>query len=87
MKRRLPTLAPLREYVEAGCLMSYGASLPAHRRRIAYYVDRILKGEKPAGLAVEQPAAFDLVINQSTARALDIAVPPNLLLIVDEFIP
>ena len=87
LKRRLPTLAPLKEFVEAGCLMSYGPSLPAHRRRIAYYVDRILKGAMPAGLAVEQPTAFDLVINQSTAKTLGIAVPPNLLLLVDELLP
>jgi len=86
LKRRLPTLAPLKEYVEAGCLMSYGPSLPAHRRRVAYYVDRIFKGQPPAGLAIEQPTAFDLVINQSTAKALGLAVPANLLLIVDELI-
>ena len=67
--------------------MSYGPSLPAHRRRIAYYVDRIVKGAKPAALAVEQASAFDLVMNQSTAKALGIAVPPNLLLLVDELVP
>ena len=86
LNRRLPTLAPLKEFVEAGCLMSYGPSLPAHRRRIAYYVDRIVKGAKPAGLAVEQADAFDLVLNQRTAKALGIAVPPNLLLLVDELV-
>jgi putative ABC transport system substrate-binding protein len=87
LKRRIPTVAPLKEFVEAGCLMSYGLNLPAHRRRIAYYVDRILKGDKPAGLAVEQPTAFDLVISQSTSRSLGIAIPPNLLLLVDELLP
>src|SRR4030095_5077283 len=87
LKRRLPTLAPLKEFVDAGCLMSYGLSLPAHRRRIAYYVDRILKGEKPSGLSVEQTRAFDPVVNQSTAKALGIAIPPNLLLLVDELVP
>ena len=76
LKLRMPTVAPLREYVDAGALLSYGPSLAAQRRRAAYYVDRILKGVKPAGLPVEQPTQFDLVVNVSTAKRLGIALQP-----------
>jgi ABC-type uncharacterized transport system substrate-binding protein len=86
VKHRLPAIFLFREYVEAGGLMAYGANLNAMYRRAAYYVDRILKGTKPADLPVEQPTKFELVINLKTAKALEIAVPPSLLLLADEVI-
>ena len=86
LKNRLPTIAPLKEYVEAGCLVSLGVSLPAHRRRAAYYVDKILKGAKPANLPVERAAQFDLVINMNTAKALGLAPPATMLVLADDVI-
>jgi ABC-type uncharacterized transport system substrate-binding protein len=86
VKHRLPAIFLFREYVEAGGLMAYGANLNAMYRRATYYVDRILKGTKPADLPVEQPMKFELVINLKTAKALEIAVPPSLLLLADEVI-
>jgi putative ABC transport system substrate-binding protein len=87
LKLRLPTLAPLREYVLAGGLMSLGTSLSAQRRRTAHYVDKILKGAKPANLPVERPTQFDLVINLSTAKALGLIPPASFLVLADELIP
>jgi putative ABC transport system substrate-binding protein len=87
LKRRLPSVAPLREYVQAGSLLSFGSSLPAHRRRAAYYVDKILKGTKPVDLPVERPTHFELVVNLSTARALGLTLPPTLVVLADEIIP
>ena len=86
LKRRLPTLAPLKEYVQAGGLLSFGASLPAHRRRAAYYVDKIFKGAKPADLSVEQPTNFELVVNVSTAKALGLTLPPTVAVLADDLI-
>ena len=83
---RLPTIFNNRENVEAGGLMSYGANVPDMFRRAADYVDKILKGEKPANIPVEQPTKFDLVINIKTAKALGITVPPALLARADELI-
>jgi putative tryptophan/tyrosine transport system substrate-binding protein len=86
LKRRLPTLAPLKEYVQAGSLLSLGANLAAQRRRAAAYVDRILKGAKPADLPVERPTVFELVVNRTTAKALGLGVPAAFTLLADEFI-
>ena len=83
---RLPALCSLGQYVEAGCLMSYWVSLPAQYRRVAYFVDRILNGTKPADLPVEQPTKFELVINTKTAKSLGLTIPPSLLLRADRVI-
>jgi putative tryptophan/tyrosine transport system substrate-binding protein len=83
---RLPSMAFQREFPLAGGLMSYGASIPALYRRAAYYVDRILKGAKPADLPVEQPTTFDLVINLKTAQALRLTIPQHVLLQAAEVI-
>ena len=72
---RLPTMYGIREYVEAGGLMSYGPNFPDLFRRAADYVDKILRGAKPADIPVEQPTKFDLVINLTTAKALGLTVP------------
>lgn len=77
---RLPTMHDFSSYVDAGGLVSYGAKLPDLYRRAARYVDRILKGAKPADMPVEQPSEFELVINLRIARALTLTVPPSLLL-------
>ena len=83
---RLPTVHGFREHVEAGGLISYGANFPGLFRRAADYVDKILRGAKPADLPVEQPTKFDLVINLTTAKALGLEVPATLLARADEVI-
>jgi putative tryptophan/tyrosine transport system substrate-binding protein len=83
---RLPTMYGVRDYVEAGGLMSYGPNIVDMYRRGADYVDKILRGTKPAEIPVEQPTKFDLVINLTTAKALGLTVPPMLLARADEVI-
>ena len=79
LKSRLPSLYSGRSGVDAGGLMSYGADEADSYRRVAYYVDRILKGAKPADLPVEQPTKFELVINLKTAKQIGLTIPPEVL--------
>jgi ABC-type uncharacterized transport system substrate-binding protein len=86
IKQGLPSLHGIREFVAVGGLMSYGASLADLARRAANYVDKILRGAKPADLPVQQPTKFELVINLKTAKVLGVIVPPSLLARADEVI-
>ena len=79
LKSRLPSMYSYREAVDAGGLIYYGADLADSHRRVAYYVDRILKGAKPADLPVEQPTKFELVINLETAKQIGLTIPPEVL--------
>ena len=85
-KTRLPTMFAVREDVVAGGFLSYAHNLPDVFRRAAYFVDKILKGAKPAELPVEQPTKYELIINLKTAKALGVAIPPSLLLRADHVV-
>ena len=85
-KHRLPTIFQVRDFVDAGGLMSYGLNYCQHWRSAAPYVDRILKGSKPADLPVQQPTKFELIINLNTAKAIGLNVPSTLLGLADELI-
>jgi putative ABC transport system substrate-binding protein len=85
-QHRLPMLSMYREWADAGGLMSYGASLREMFRRVAVFVDKILKGGNPADMPVDQVMRLELVINLKTAQALGITMPPSLLLLADEVI-
>jgi len=86
LKSRLPSVYGRREAVDAGGLMSYGADLAASYRRVAYFVDKILKGAKPADLPVEQPTKFELVINLKTAKQIGVTIPQKVLARADKVI-
>jgi len=85
-KNRLPAVYPWREFVDAGGLMSYGLNVADLFRRAATYVDKILKGAKPADLPVEQPTKFELVINLRTAKVLGLTIPQTLQQRADQMI-
>jgi putative ABC transport system substrate-binding protein len=86
LRNRLPSVFQNREFVEAGGLLSYAPSTAGNYRRAAFFVDKILKGTKPAELPVEQPSKFELVINLKTAKALGLTIPPSLLQRADQVI-
>jgi putative ABC transport system substrate-binding protein len=85
-QHRLPAIYPWRHFVTAGGLMCYAADLPNLWRRAASYVDRVLKGEKPAGLPVQQPTKFELVINLTAAKAVGLTIPASILSLADDLI-
>jgi putative ABC transport system substrate-binding protein len=82
-KNRIPAIYPWPEFVEAGGLMTYGVSLKDLFRRAAIYVDKILKGAKPADLPVEQPTKFEFIINLKAAKQIGLTIPPNVLVRAD----
>ena len=86
IKKRLPCMCERDSYVQAGCLMSYSADETESYRRAAFYVDKILKGTKPADLPVEQPTKFEFIVNLKTAKQIGLTIPPNVLARADRVI-
>lgn len=86
LRHKLPAIYWLPTYIQAGGLMSYGANLPDVHRRVAYYVDRILRGTRPADLPIEEPAKFALIVNLKTARSLGLTIPQSILVRADDII-
>ena len=86
IKNRLPSMTEGSDYVEPGGLMSYSSNDADQFRRAAYYVDRILKGARPADMPVEQPEKFELVINLKTAKQIGLSIPPDVLALADKVI-
>ena len=86
MQHRLPAISLFRRFADAGGLMSYGPNQADYYKRVPVYIDKILKGAKPADLPIEQPTKFDLVINLKTAKTLGLTVPQSLLVRADELI-
>ena len=86
LKNNLPAISPVSEFPNAGGLMSYGANLADLYRRAATYVDKILKGSRPAELPIEQPTKFELLINLKTAKQIGLTIPPNVLARADRVI-
>jgi putative ABC transport system substrate-binding protein len=86
LKSRLPSIYSNRESVDAGGLMSYGADQADNHRRVASFVDRILKGARPADLPVEQPIKFEFIVNLKAAKAIGLTIPPNVLVRADRVI-
>jgi putative ABC transport system substrate-binding protein len=86
LKSRLPSLYQRRAFVEAGGLMSYAADLTYSYKRVAYFVDRILKGANPADLPVEQPTKFEFIVNLKAAKQIGLTIPPNVLARADKVI-
>ena len=85
-KHRLPAIYPTREFVDEGGLMSYGIDYPDQYRRAAYFVDKILKGSKPADLPAELPTKFEFIINLKAAKQIGLTIPPNVLARADRVI-
>jgi len=86
LKNRLPGISMFNRFTNVGGLMSYGPNMPEYRKRLAFFIDKILKGAKPAALPIEQPTKFELVINLKTAKALGLTIPPSLLQRADQVI-
>jgi putative ABC transport system substrate-binding protein len=84
--KRVPAISDLSQFADEGGLISYGPDIIHHTRRAAYYVDKILKGAKPADLPIEQPTKFELVINLKTAKQIGLTIPPNVLSRADRVI-
>ena len=86
LRHRLPVIAPFRDFIAAGATLSYGIDVVDEFRRAAGYVDRILRGEKPAELPIQQPTRYELAINLKSTKALGLEVPPTLLGRADEVV-